>query len=174
MTADLLITLAATGLYAAKWTEQIEDEWMINLERNRPDLQGKLELRRNEMRNAVADWEVKAGAWQSLMPCMSLPSQKDRHVLACAVAGHSDCIVTANIRDFPAEHVLPLGIEVIHPDDFVIQQWDLDQIGVISAIKQMRLRRKKPSYSPEQLAESMDRNGLFKTAGRVRSAQELI
>jgi hypothetical protein len=30
MLRDFLITLATTGLYRAKWTEQIHDEWVRN------------------------------------------------------------------------------------------------------------------------------------------------
>ena len=35
---DLLMRLAMTGLYRAKWTEEIHAEWMRNLLFNRPDL----------------------------------------------------------------------------------------------------------------------------------------
>ena len=51
--ADALISLAVAGLYAAKWTVAIEDEWVRNLERNRPELQGRLGPRRDDMRAAV-------------------------------------------------------------------------------------------------------------------------
>ena len=44
--ADALLSLAVTGLYAAKWSTSIEDEWMRSLERRRPDLQGRLGSRR--------------------------------------------------------------------------------------------------------------------------------
>jgi NAD dependent epimerase/dehydratase family enzyme len=35
---DLLIRLAGKGLYRAKWTAEIDDEWKRNLLLNRPDL----------------------------------------------------------------------------------------------------------------------------------------
>jgi len=35
---DLMIQLAVLGLYHARWTDQIHDEWMRSLLRDRPDL----------------------------------------------------------------------------------------------------------------------------------------
>lgn len=40
---DALISLAVTGLFAAKWTQAIEIEWMAALARSRPELQGRLD-----------------------------------------------------------------------------------------------------------------------------------
>ncbi|WP_348814901.1 hypothetical protein NFG57_17995 [Halomonas sp. H10-59] len=34
---DLLMCLATSGLFAARWTEQIHDEWTRNLLKNRPE-----------------------------------------------------------------------------------------------------------------------------------------
>ncbi|WP_232487593.1 PIN domain-containing protein [Burkholderia ubonensis] len=123
--ADSLMSLATAGLFAAKWTQRIEQEWITNLEELRPELKGRLEVRRDGMREATPDWEVNESAWAPLVGNMKLPAPDDQHVLAAAIAGHADCIVTANLRDFPAEFVSPYGIEVIHPDRFIINQWDL-------------------------------------------------
>lgn len=43
---DALLSLATAGLYAAKWTTRIEDEWIRALENSRPDLIGRLDVRR--------------------------------------------------------------------------------------------------------------------------------
>jgi predicted nucleic acid-binding protein len=48
------------------------------------------------MREAVPDWEVEECAWQSLASGLKLPDPDDICVLAAALAGHADCIVTAN------------------------------------------------------------------------------
>ena len=64
--ADALMSLATAGLFAAKWTTRIEDEWMRALEMRRPDLVGRLGVRRDSMRAAVPDWEVPEAAWALL------------------------------------------------------------------------------------------------------------
>ena len=39
---DLLLSLAVDGLYHARWTARIHEEWVRNLTRNRPELEAQL------------------------------------------------------------------------------------------------------------------------------------
>ncbi|RKT98852.1 PIN domain-containing protein [Burkholderia sp. Nafp2/4-1b] len=172
--ADSLMSLATAGLFAAKWSTRIEQEWTTALENQRADLKGRLEFRRDCMRAAVPDWEVPETAWAPLVSAYELPDPDDRHVLAAAVAGHADCIVTANLRDFPSEIVSAYGIEVVDPDRFIINQWDLDPVTTMTAFKHMRARRKKPQATAEDFAQALERGGLPATAQRIREAAELI
>jgi predicted nucleic acid-binding protein len=171
---DALMSLAAAGLYAAKWTARIEQEWIRSLERQRPDLVGRLTTRRDAMREAVADWEVPASAWTPLARGIELPDPNDRHVLAAAIAGHADCIVTSNLKDFPEDVLRSYGLEVIDPDTFIANQWDLDPGRVTMAFKQMRARRRKPASSAEEFARAIEIGGLPATAERLRAAGKLI
>lgn len=172
--ADALVSLAVAGLYAAKWTVAIEDEWIRSLEARRPELQGRLGRRRDDMRAAVPDWEVPAEAWQTLAPGLRLPDPGDVHVLAAALAGHADCIVSTNLRHFPDELLRPYGIEAIHPDDFLVAQLDLDEFTALAAFRDMRARKKDPAMNPEEFAHALERNGLVVTANRLRPAAALI
>ncbi len=171
---DSLMSLASAGLFAAKWTTQIEQEWVTAIEERRPELKGKLGVRRDSMREAVPDWEVPESAWKALVASLTLPDPNDAHVLAAAIAGHADCIVTVNLRDFPTKITAPYGIEVVDPDKFIINQWDLDPLVAIAAFKRMRSRWKKPEATPEDFAQVLERGGLPVTAQRVREAAELI
>ncbi|MCE2681246.1 MAG: PIN domain-containing protein [Burkholderiales bacterium] len=171
---DALMSLATAGFYAAKWSAKIEDEWIRSLEKQRPDLTGKLGTRRDNMRNAIPDWEVSESAWSSLVCGIKLPDPNDVHVLAAAIAGHADCIVTSNLKDFPNSVLTEYGIEAIDPDTFIINQWDLDPVNAIAAFKRMRARRKKPQSSPEDFAYALELGGLPTTAERLRLAAELI
>jgi hypothetical protein len=47
-------------------------------------------------------------------------SAEDRHVLAAAVAGKAEFVVTENLKDFPREATAPPGVEAIRPDDFLM------------------------------------------------------
>jgi hypothetical protein len=49
---DLLMHLAITDLYRAKWTDAIHDEWIRNVLANRPDLKPEQLQRTRELMNA--------------------------------------------------------------------------------------------------------------------------
>lgn len=164
---DALLSLATAGLFAAKWTTRIEEEWIAALERQRPDLIGRLEVRRNAMREAVVDWEIPERAWRHRLPGITLPDESDVHVLAAALAGHVDCIVTLNLKDFPAEILDGFGVEVIHPDTFLVHQWDIEPDTAVEAFRRMRARRRSPSSSPLEFAEALRKAGLPMLAERL-------
>ena len=56
---DLLLELAISELFAAKWTEAIHDEWIRGLLRSRPELEERLHNTRRLMNEAVPDSLVK-------------------------------------------------------------------------------------------------------------------
>ena len=125
--------------------------------------------RRDAMRDAVLDWEVKAEGWKALAPSLRLPDPDDVHVLAAAIAGHADCIVTTNLKDFPASVLEIYGLVALHPDDFIVAQLDLDLYVALGAFKAMRERKRNPAYSSEEFATAMERNGLVATARHRRA-----
>lgn len=171
---DALMSVAATGIYAAQWTRRIDDEWTCNLEAVRAKPKGTFDFRRDQMHLACPDWEIPESAWQPLESALSLPDPKDRHVLAAAIAGHADCIVTFNLRDFPEEAVAPWDIEILHPDVFLAAQIDRGPLRVLPAFKKMRARLRNPDMTPAEFADVIERNGLPQTASILRVAAELI
>ena len=173
-TADALISLAVAGLFSAKWTVAIENEWLAVAERRHPGFSGRFTTRRDAMRDAILDWEVNAEGWQALAPALTLPDPNDVHVLSAAIAGHADCIVTTNLKDFPASALEAYGLVALHPDDFIVAQLDLDLYSALGAFKAMRERKRNPPYGPEEFAAAMERNGLVATAERLRRAVDLI
>lgn len=54
-----------------------------------------------------------------------IPDEKDRHVLAAAVMGHADTIVTQNIRHFPKNCLEKFGVRCQTADDFLVRQYHL-------------------------------------------------
>jgi predicted nucleic acid-binding protein len=99
---DFLLRLSEVELYRARWTKEIENEWVTNLLKNRADLERKkLERTCELMRKAIADSEVTGHI--SLVDSLDLPDEGDRHVLAAAIVGRADVIVTFNLKDYPKE-----------------------------------------------------------------------
>lgn len=93
---DFLIRLATTRLFAARWSEQIHEEWMRNVQAKRPDLTGaQLKRTRDLMDDAVPDCLVSGH--ERLISSLELPDPDDRHVLAAAIVAHAQMIVSFNL-----------------------------------------------------------------------------
>jgi predicted nucleic acid-binding protein len=94
---DLLLELVLSDLFRAKWTEQIHDEWIGHLLVNRPDLHAaNLARTRALMRAHVCACLVEG--YEALIETLTLPDPNDRHVLAAAITGHAEMIVTLNLE----------------------------------------------------------------------------
>ena len=172
---NLLLSLAERGAFHARWTQDIEDEWIRSLLRKGKQGITEEKLRRSarQMNEAIDDAVIDG--YQYLIQSLDLPDQEDRHVLAAAIVGHADAIVTFNLADFPAAKIMSEHrIEVIHPDDFVIFQYDLNQVAFLTTVKEMRELMKRPPLTAEQLARAFAVAGLPQIADRMAEAAELI
>ena len=169
---DLLLSLAAAGLYHARWTGKINEEWTRNLVANRPDIASKIGVLLDNVNQAVPDCLVEN--YESLIENLDLPDKDDRHVLAAAIAGHADAIVTANLKDFPANVVAKHGIEVQHPDDFLMNQLELRPFEALEVIKRVRAKRRSPVCSVTELIDMIEKSGLPQTAQHLRAHAGLI
>ena len=106
---DLLLELAVSDLYRAKWTNEINDEWINALLSNRSDLTSeRLERTRDLMNTHVRDALV--AEYEDLVEIVRLPDPGDRHVVAAAIKGRADVVVTVNLKDFPANSLERWGL----------------------------------------------------------------
>lgn len=115
---DTLLRLAERELYDAFWSGRILEEMAGNLVADGLMPPAGAHRLAQAMRAAFEEAEVPAAAVDQLEPAMA-NHPKDRHVLAAAVAAHAGVIVTANLKDFPRQACAPLGVEAVHPDDFL-------------------------------------------------------
>lgn len=170
---DLLIRLATTNLFRARWTEQIHDEWTRNLLRNRPDLtREQLNRTRQLMNLAVPDCLVEG--YEALIPTLTLPHEDDRHVLAAAIRGRADLIVTFNLQDFPSEVLQPYDLEAQHPDEFIRHVLDLNHSATLGVVRQLRLALRRPELSAEEMLDRLEHNGLAQSVAELRHYQALL
>jgi predicted nucleic acid-binding protein len=166
---DLLIELARTGLFRAKWTDRIHTEWIDAVVRARPELdRARLERAARLMNAAVSDCLVTG--FESLEAGLtSLPDPDDRHVLAAAIHAGAQEIVTFNLRDFPDEALRLYGVRAIHPDEFVEHLFDLNSEVICEAIRRIRRRLANPPYTAEEMIANYERCGLAISASMLRS-----
>jgi predicted nucleic acid-binding protein len=145
---DILMQLAVEDLFRAKWTADIHQEWIEALLRNEPHRdRAALERTRTLMDTSVRDALITG--YEAMIACLELPDAEDRHVLAAAIVGRCDVIVTQNLHDFPPDSLKPYGIEIPHPDDFLASHLRLAPGKFCIAIRKVRARLKNPPYSVE-------------------------
>lgn len=148
---DTLLSLADGRLYVPLWTSQILDEMERTVTRlltergMDPSKATKAAAyRRSEMECVYPDAAVDG--YQALIPCMT-NEEKDRHVLAAAIRGRADLIVTANMSDFPESATKPYDIQVIPPDDFLQDLLEFDERLVVAALRDMTAQKKRPAMT---------------------------
>ena len=150
---DLLVRVGMTGLVQVNWTNEILDECFRSILANKPDLSAeRLERTRTLMNRAIRD--VLVDGYQGLVDSLELPDLGDRHVLAAAIRGGAQAIVTANLKHFPARALAPLDLEAIHPDDFILDLLELAP-GVILKVLDDQVRALR--NPPMEWAEVLDK-----------------
>ncbi|GGH19850.1 PIN domain-containing protein [Cribrihabitans marinus] len=130
---EMLLGAAGLGHFAPLWSGRILEEWARAARKLGP--QGEAQAR--------AEIALTRAAWPAaeLPPApgiearLWLPDPADLHVLAVAVAGSADVIVTLNARDFPRNILAEEGLERIDPDALLHRIWldDPEGVGAVAA-----------------------------------------
>jgi len=170
---DLLMRLALTDVFRARWTNQIHDEWIESVLRDRADIKREaLEKTRTLMNSNVRDCLVAGHEY--LIPSIELPDPRDRHVVAAAIHCGANLIVTANTRDFPDERLAPYKLEAQHPDDFIYSQFDLWPAAVVQAAADQRRALKNPPKSIDDFLDCLLKQGLPQTVDKLREFRLML
>lgn len=170
---DLLMSVAITEQFRARWTSEIHDEWTRNLLKNREDIsKEQLERTVELMNQAVPDCLVENH--EILIDSLELPDPDDRHVLAAAIMCQADVIVTNNLKDFPKDTLDQYDIDVQSPDTFLSHLFDLNPPEFCSVVRQQRERLRNPNHSAEELLAIFYNQGLPLTVNKLREVIDLL
>lgn len=114
---EILLGCASRGLFVPLVSERILGEWVRATAKLGPEApviaEGEAALLRARFPTAVLREQPAIEAR------LHLPDPNDRHVLAVAMAGHADCIVTFNAQDFPRHLLAEEGLDRRDPDGFL-------------------------------------------------------
>jgi len=164
---DLLLRLACTGLYRAKWTNAILDEMTASLIRANPQLDpARLDRTRQLMIAAVPDCLVTG--YEPLIKAVALPDKDDRHVAAAAIRCRAQIIVTNNLRDFPDSALNQFDIKAQSPDHFVHDLLKTAYDQVVHTITRQAAALHRPPQSYNQLLNRLEQVGLPQTVAAIR------
>jgi hypothetical protein len=151
----------------------IHEEWMSSLLTNRTDLKrDQLAKTQQAMDSAVLDCLVDN--FEDLIPGLQLPDENDRHILAAAIRGRADIIVTMNIKDFPNAQLDRYSIQAVHPDDFICDLLNLSPEAVYNSVRSVRLRLANPPKTVDEYLETLERNGLTVLVSQLRNFAQML
>ncbi|WP_299831990.1 PIN domain-containing protein [uncultured Roseobacter sp.] len=169
---DVLLTFTQEGLFRARVTDEILDEWTRNLIRLKPHLEKSVRQQEAVIRSTFEECFVTGH--QPLMAGLKLPDPDDRHVLAAAIRCSAQVIVTENHKDFPSEVLDEYGVERLGADDMLANTYDLFPSGGARALRRVRKRYDNPAMSPSEFLLDLTRHGLSKLAAQARADIEYL
>ena len=145
---DILLRMHHAGLFQARWTERILDEWTRSLLERKPHLEPSVRSQRRAMREHFGEALVRG--YEPLIGTLDLPDADDRHVLAAAIRCGARHIVTDNLADFPATVLAGFDIEAIDADTFLSRMFDRYPSEAVAVLRILRQVYRNPPFSPHE------------------------
>lgn len=148
--ADTLLWIADEGIYQPLWSGDILDELRRNLSADHPN--ANVGRRIERMLSAFPEAAVEN--YSQLEPALT-NDPKDRHVLAAAIVGRAQVIVTNNLRHFPPESCAPYGIQAQNFGEFVSNCFGFDPGRTLKALSRLVHSKVNPPLSLEELLDRL-------------------
>ena len=167
---DILLRFHHAGLFRARWTERILDEWTVNLLERKPNLERSVRSQRHAMREHFA--EALVTGYEPLIGTLELPDADDRHVLAAAIRCGAQYIVTDNLADFPADVLSQFDIEAIDADGFLSRTFDLYPSEALGVLRTLRKAYSNPPFTPPEFVRDLTAKGLPRLAAQTEERRE--
>jgi len=155
---EILIAAARAGLYDPLWSDRILEEWARATRKLGP---GAEVLARGEVAALKAAFPKAAvPPREGLAARLWLPDPDDIHVLAAAVAGGAEVIVTFNAQDFPRQPLAEEGLARLDPDQFLMALWADQPATVARSVEAVRAEAERLSGQPQPARALLKRAGL--------------
>ena len=159
---EILTGVAARGLYEALWSDRILREWLLATAKLGPVAQMQAEAEQVVLRTAFPRAVLREQ--RDIEARLHLPDANDLHVLAVAIAGHADCIITFNAKDFPRHLLAEEGIARRDPDGFLWELWSDDPDAVSGVVRAVHATATRMAGQDIALKSLMKRAQLPKLA----------
>jgi predicted nucleic acid-binding protein len=119
---EVVLGVAAEGLFQPLWSPRILEEWARAAAKLGP---GQETIARGEIAALEARWpDASITPRNGDLARLWLPDPDDVHVLAAAIAGSADILLTLNTSDFPRHTLTEEGIAREVPDLFLRRVYD--------------------------------------------------
>jgi predicted nucleic acid-binding protein len=159
---EILLAVAARGLFEPCWSERILEEWARASAKFGPTAEAEVRLRIAFLRAAFPRACLPAAP--GVEGRIHLPDMNDAHVLAVAIAGSADAIITVNAVDFPRHILAEDKIARRDPDGFLWELWSGDAGAVEAAIAEVQAEASRRDGAPVALKGMLKRARLNRLA----------
>ncbi len=114
---EVLLGVAGQGLFTPLWSARILEEWARAARKLGPEGEAQA---RAEIALVRADWpDAEVPPAPAIEARLSLPDPHDLHVLAAAIEGDADILLTLNAADFPRRALAAEGMTRQSPDELL-------------------------------------------------------
>ncbi len=161
---EVLLGVAREGGFTPLYALRILEEWARAAARSGPDVERQARAEIALLRAQYPDGEVLVH--ESDMDDLSLPDPDDVHVLAAALKGQAQVILTANLRDFPGRTLARYDITARAPDSLLLEMLD-DNVAVAQVAREVQDRTQVISGREQPLRSLMKRAGLPRLGKRL-------
>lgn len=153
---DALLRMAEIGVFRVLWSQEILDEMTRNVLANNPHIDPNVVMRMvGDMKRAFP--EALVTGYEVLVPTMT-NYPNDRHVLAAAVRGRADIVVTNNLRHFPSSACEPYHIDAQDADTFLTNQFELAREETMEMLRLWSEDLRNPPLTPDQILDILEQS----------------
>ncbi|WP_050527320.1 RSP_2648 family PIN domain-containing protein [Pseudorhodobacter aquimaris] len=162
---EVLLAVAGQGLFVPIWSDRILGEWQHAAARYGAQAEG-------EALAAIARAQdlfpkARIPAQPGLEARLYLPDDNDLHVLAVAIAGNADAVVTLNAKDFPRGTLAAEGLDRRDPDGLLWELWSHHPQAVETALEEVRATASRLSGEEKALRPLLKRAKLTRLARAI-------
>ncbi len=128
---EIVLGVAKAGAFTPLWSTRLLEEWRRAAGRTGP---ADNEIAESEIALAKAAFpDAMVEVSPETQSRLSLPDPDDTHVLAAAIDGGADELMTLNLRDFPTRILSQHGVVRRDPDGFLLElsQQSPDQVRAV-------------------------------------------
>jgi len=152
------------------WTQEVFDESIKSLTSRFPE--GAVKIKQMFERIITHFYDSEVRGYERLIGTLGCRDKDDEHILAGAIHGKANILLTYNTRDFPQK--LTRNLVVIHPDAFLISWLEANpEMGVFSLAKWLE-RFENPPIDAMVASDLVNRIDCPMLAAFIRRKAKLI
>lgn len=155
---EMLMGAAAAGAFTPLWSDKVLAEWRHAAARHSHEANGIAGIEIAMLKSKYPAALVALD--EDLVETLSLPDRNDRHVLAAAITGQADFLMTKNLKDFPTKVLARHDIIRREPDGFLLECAEGDEIDMLAVAREVQKRAVRASGRPQPIRQLLKRTGL--------------